>query len=293
MIIFPAKRGEQRSDVTRHIALINMKGGVGKSTLAVNLAWEMATHPWNKRVLVVDLDPQFNCSQYLIGANRMDAILSSGQPTVWDIFEQLTAVPGRPSAPVNPHDAVISVYSGRSQGSIHLLPSRLELSRVLRNPAGKEHLLKQAVDQLDKEYDLVIIDCAPTESMLTTAAYLVADYLLIPVRPEFLSAIGLPLLEQSLNDFATHYPGNAPEVLGLVFNAMSGYSPEEVASSRAARRVAEASRWPVFDEEVAYSRSFPKSAREGKPIFWTSYTRTNTKANFRRFASEFADRIGI
>ena len=47
------------------VALINMKGGVGKSTLAVNLAWAMATAPWQKRVLVVDLDPQFNSSQYL------------------------------------------------------------------------------------------------------------------------------------------------------------------------------------------------------------------------------------
>ena len=46
--------------MAQKIALINMKGGVGKSTLAVNLAWEMATEPWHKSVLVVDLDPQFN-----------------------------------------------------------------------------------------------------------------------------------------------------------------------------------------------------------------------------------------
>ena len=269
-----------------------MKGGVGKSTLAVNLAWEMATDPWYKRVLVVDLDPQFNCSQYLVGASRMETIISSEQPTVWDILEQLTAVPGRPSAPVNPTDAVIRVY-GRSQGSIDLIPSRLELSQALRNPAGKEQLLKQAVDELEEEYDLVIVDCAPTESMLTTAAYLVVDYLLIPVRPEFLSTIGLPLLEQSLNDFSALYPGGALEVLGLVFNAISGYLPEEVASRSAAQGVAQKSGWPVFDEEVAYSRSFPKSAREGSPIFLTSYARTTTKRNFHIFAREFADRIGI
>ena len=173
------------------------------------------------------------------------------------------------------------------------MPSRLELSQALRNPSGKEQLLKQAIDQLEGRYDLILIDCAPTESMLTTSAYLVADCLLIPVRPEFLSTIGLPLLEQSLTDFAAQYPGSAPEVLGLVFNAISGYSPEEVASRQAAQRAAQTSRWPVFDEEVTYSRSFPKSAREGRPIFWTSYARTATKRNFHRFAQEFASRVGI
>ena len=279
--------------MARKVALINMKGGVGKSTLAVNLAWEMATAPWRKNVLVVDLDPQFNCSQYLIGARRIEEIISTGQPTVWDILEQLTAVPGRPSAPIDPLEAVVRVYSPRSLGSIDLIPSRLELSQALRNPTGKEQLLKQAVDQLEDNYDLVIIDCAPTESMLTTAAYLLADYLLIPVRPDFLSTIGLPLLERSLNDFASWHPDGSPGVLGLVFNAISGYSPEEMTSRNDVLRVARRSHWPVFDEEVGYSKSFPKSAREGRPIFWTSYVHTTTKKNFHSFAREFAERVGL
>ena len=80
----------ERGEMAHKVALINMKGGVGKSTLAVNVAWEMATDPWHKSVLVVDLDPQFNCSQYLVGAHRIETIISSGQPTVWDILEQLT-----------------------------------------------------------------------------------------------------------------------------------------------------------------------------------------------------------
>ncbi len=272
-----------------------MKGGVGKSTLAVNLAWEMATDPWHKSVLVVDLDPQFNSSQYLVGARRIEEIISSGQPTVWDILEQLTAVPGRPTAPIDPARAVVSVYAPRSEGSgsIDLIPSQLELSQALRNPAGKDQLLKQAVDKLEDTYDLVIIDCAPTESMLTTAAYLVADYLLVPVRPEFLSTIGLPLLEQSLNVFAAAHLGSPPVVLGLVFNAISGYTPEETTSKNEVQRVARESGWFVFDEEVSYSKSFPKSAREGRPIFWTSCARSKPARNFHIFAHAFANRIGI
>ena len=275
------------------VALINMKGGVGKSTLAANLAWEMATAPWNKDVLVIDIDPQFNCSQYLLGLRRMEATISSETPTVWNIFEQFTAVPGRKTGPQDPSEAVVSVYSYARAGSIDLIASRLELSQTLRNPTGKEQLLVQAVNQLEDDYDLIVLDCAPTESILTTAAYLVADHILVPVRPEFLSTIGLPLLEQSLIEFDARYPGDTPSVLGIVFNAVSDYSPEETTSRNQARRAAGQSGWPVFDAQIKYSRSYPKSAREGSPIFGTSYARTKTKQNFHQFAREFAQRINL
>lgn len=125
---------------------MNMKGGVGKSTLAVNLAWEMVKLPWRKRVLVVDLDPQFNCSQYLLGVSRVEMLLSNNHATVWDIFEQLTAVPSKPIYQIEPSDAVVPVFNpqtSRTLGSMDLISSRLELSQSLRNPAGKEHLLER------------------------------------------------------------------------------------------------------------------------------------------------------
>ena len=154
----------------------------------------MAAAPWHKDVLVIDLDPQFNCSQYMLGVSRMERILDKDNPhpTIWDIFEQFTSVPGKQGGPIDPADSVVAVHTSRSSGTIDLIPSRLELSQSLRNPVGKGQLLKRAVDDLENTYDLVIIDCAPTDSMLTTAAYLTADHILIPVRPEFLSTIGLP-----------------------------------------------------------------------------------------------------
>ena len=276
------------------VALINMKGGVGKSTLAANLAWAMASAPWHKSVLVIDLDPQFNCSQYLVGVRRIESIISEGQPTIWDIFEQNTVVPGMTDSTFDVWEAITSVYHSRfRENFIDLIPSRLELSHTLRNPTDKAQLLKRAVDELEDSYDFVLIDCAPTESVLTTAAYLVAEHLLIPVRPEFLSTIGLPLLEESLNEFASRYPGESPEVLGLVFNAISGYSPEETTSRREVQQIARRSSWPVFDTEIGFSRSFPKSAREGQPVFRTSYVRSSTRQIFHQFALEFAERINL
>lgn len=90
------------------IALVNMKSGVGKSTLTVNLAWEFSARKrWGKKVLVVDLDPQFNASQYLLGVREYEKTLDGGKPTVWDIFEPGTRPPaGRvelpsPTAPIH------------------------------------------------------------------------------------------------------------------------------------------------------------------------------------------------
>ena len=72
------------------VSLINMKGGVGKSTLAANLAWQFGAYvKWAKNVLVVDLDPQFNASQYLLGVTGYTSkVVTPKKPTVWDIFEQ-------------------------------------------------------------------------------------------------------------------------------------------------------------------------------------------------------------
>lgn len=276
------------------ISLVNMKGGVGKSTLAVNLAWEYATAPWHRRILLVDLDPQFNASQYLIGQEQYEkAVLEDAKPTMWNLFEQNTRTPGQPLTIFDPHAAVHPVQRFRDGGRIDLIPSRLELALSLRNPAQKEALLEKSLTQVETGYDIIIIDCPPTESVLTLAAYLTSDHVLVPVKPEYLSAIGLPLLRQSLGDFNRENPGRDLDVVGVVFNATTNYRPEELKAKSEVRELAREFSWKVFDAEVPYSRSFPKGAREGQPTFWTSYARTTTAERFRAFAQEFAVAISL
>lgn len=143
------------------------------------------------------------------------------------------------------------------------------------------------------DYDLILIDCAPTESILTTAAYLASQYILVPVKPEYLSKIGLPLLVNSMEDYLQQYDEANLELAGVVFNATCGYSPEETKSKEEVRTMAKSNDWYVFSSEITYSRSYPKGAREGQPIFRTSYARTNAASNFCRFADEFAKKIGL
>jgi chromosome partitioning protein len=276
------------------VSVINMKGGVGKSTLCINLAWHFsAMRRWLKRVLVVDLDPQFNASQYILGVTRYQSdVINSDRPTIWDVFEQQSRAPGLRSANRSLADSIqrIATYQGGSY--IDLLPSQLELSFTLKNPSQKEHLLSNFIADVENNYDLILVDCAPTESVLTTAAYLTTDSILIPVKPEFLSTIGLPLIRQSLGDFQRSYRKQV-DVSGICFNMCSDYSPEENTSKNEVRALASTFGWHVFDEEVPYSRSFPRGAREGSPIFRTAYARSNVSSETAAFCNAFASRIGL
>ncbi len=280
--------------MSKTISLINMKGGVGKSTLTVNLAWHLAGYlDWSKNILVVDLDPQFNASQYLVGVNKYQKMISNNKPTVWDIFEQHTRTPTGKRGVVKPAEAIRNIVTFTSGSRIDLVPSRLELSLSLRSPSQKEALLPKFLDKVKDDYDVILIDCAPTESVLTTAAYLSSDYILVPVKPEYLSTIGLPLLVNSIEDFKEEHENSNIELLGIVYNGSTDYSPEEDKSKSEVGRLAKKHGWYIFNSEIPYSRSYPKGAREGKPIFRTSYARTKSAVKFKNFADEFAKRIGL
>ncbi len=280
--------------MAKKVSLINMKGGVGKSTIAVNLAWHFAAkRDWGKNVLLVDLDPQFNASSYLLGVSRYKEILDKNKPTIWDVFEQHTYTPGKKRSSLNPEDVITNVRQFYGGGHIDLIPSRLELAYSLKNPAQKELLLSKLISKAEHEYHLILIDCPPTESVFTIAAYLTTDFILVPVKLEYLSSIGVSLLVRSMDEFHKQYEGHKVKLAGLVFNSTSGYVPEEAESKRDVLGIAGKNGWYVFENPITYSRSYPKGASEGRPIFRTTYSRYSQCQKFSEFANEFAKRIGL
>lgn len=281
--------------MAKTVSLINMKGGVGKSTITANLAWHYAAYSnWKKKVLVVDLDPQFNSSQYLLGYYRYMPHLLMNKPTVWEIFEQHTVSPNAPQKKAALENAIVNVATyWNNESRIDIIPSRLELAHSLRSPGEKASLLAQFLETLEDRYDLILIDCAPTESFLTTAAYLASQHILVPVKLDYLSTIGLPLLARSINDHVHQYKKSNLQLSGIVFNATTDYSPEETTAKKEVLSVAKSNNWHVFSSEISYSKSYPKGAREGKPIFWTSYSRSRQCKVFLKFATEFAERIDL
>ena len=181
------------------ISVINMKGGVGKTTIATLLGRHAATQR-NLKTLAVDLDPQANLSQALLGAIGYRRFLDSRAPSIVEIFRgHAPPASGNPSpSPLDVDDVV-----RRIRPNLHLIPSRFDFSQHLVNSIGTDpQVLARLIADNFQDKDLVIIDCAPTESIFTRTAYHASGYILVPVKPEFLATIGFPMLSRSLRDFS-------------------------------------------------------------------------------------------
>jgi chromosome partitioning protein len=242
------------------------------------------------------LDPQSNLSQAILGARRYVEHHKADKPTIIQIFEGYmppSSVTGGPTQ-VDPDKVILKQVTGKYE-TVDLVPSRLELCRTLRNSTGKERKLAKFLARVNQDYDLVLIDCAPTDSILTDAAYFASRYLLVPVKPEFMAAIGLPLLANSLTAFHAENEDQRLDICGILFNHSSSYSsgPEGRAAIREVTAVAKQEKWPVFENPVHYSASYAKSAREGTSIGRTSYVRWSTIRSFEAVRDEFFKSIGI
>lgn len=277
------------------VSLINMKGGVGKTTLAMQLAH--AADAAKLRVLAIDLDPQSNLSQALMGPREYKKHLQSNKPTVAQIFDDYVPTSGESGSPklLNVEKLILKEVRYWSSSSLHLIPSRLELSRTLKNPTGKERRLAKAVAQVAEKYDLVLIDCAPTESILTDATYFASRYIVVPIKPEFMATIGLPLLARSLEQFQLENDDHEIKIAGIVFNHSSAYSagPEGQQSIKEVTDFAKQEGWYVCENQMKYSASYAKSAREATPLNRTSYVRWDVISGFERLKDEIFDIVGL
>ena len=278
------------------VSLINMKGGVGKTTLASQIAW-YAVMQLDMKVLLIDLDPQANASQSVMSPETWVKYLDKDGLIVADIFEQFTPTGTASGSPkkIDYSKVVYNRATYKDGSRLDIVPSRLELSWTLRNPTGKETLLARFVAKVEENYDLILIDCSPTDSILTDAAYHCSRFILVPIRAEFLASIGFPLLDRSIKAFRLRHEDHLIEVCGLVFNDFVRVNEkrEHKLARKDVREKATVYKWNIFTNDIPHSDSYFRAAREGMPIDRTKGTHHKVKGEFAAFASEFFGKIGL
>ena len=164
----------------RTIAIANQKGGVGKTTTAINLSACLAEK--GQKVLVIDIDPQGNTSSgFGIDKNK-------AKKTIYDVI--LSEV------------GIIEAIRKNVIDNLDLIPSNVNLAGAeidLIDVEDREYCLKKAIDKIKKSYNYIILDCPPSLSMLTVNAMTAADTVLVPIQCEYYALEGLTQLIQTIN----------------------------------------------------------------------------------------------
>lgn len=198
-----------------------MKGGVGKTTLIVNLA-DFLSKRESDKILLIDIDPQFNTTQCLFSGEEYVKYLDDDKDTILKIFDdsvkrKISTVRGSLS---NDQKELKDIKPHKISDKLHILPGNLELYKLeMASGSGKENKLKQYIEEINaiENYDYVLIDTPPTPSVWMTSALIASDYYLIPVKPDPMSFVGIDLLENIVDQKRDAYNLQI-KCLGLVFN---------------------------------------------------------------------------
>jgi chromosome partitioning protein len=180
------------------LSCVNLKGGVGKTAIAVNFAAYCGRNGF--KTLLIDLDPQTNCTFSCVTPEDWQAH-SIKNGTVANLLgmRQHTSAEGKPIDPVK---VIIKDVLG---GKVDLIPSHLDLFTIdldLGAAAARETLLRRAIKDVVSQYDIVICDCPPNLTIPTQNALALSTHYVIPVSPDFLSSLGISLLISRVEKFS-------------------------------------------------------------------------------------------
>lgn len=202
------------------IAFINLKGGVAKTTTTVGLATLLAG-TFKKKVLVIDLDPQTNCTTMLIGEDKWKDLNRKGH-TLFTLFKD--ALDETSYFSIN-DTLQKNVSNIQDVNNLDLLPSSMDLidlqDRLVSIPQGQFYsnnptdIIWRAVNNIKDNYDYILIDCPPNMGLITLNGLRIANGYIIPTIPDMLSTYGIPQIVNRVKKFSDAIVGNI-ECLGIV-----------------------------------------------------------------------------
>ena len=251
------------------IAIANQKGGVGKTTTAINLAASLAV--LEKKVLIIDADPQANTTSGLNFSPDNDQ-----QRTLYEVMI------GR----IGIADALIQTEIA----GLHMIPSHINLVGAeieMLEEEGRESLLKEALAPIRGDYDYIIIDCSPSLGLITVNTLTAADSVIIPVQPEFFALEGLGKLQQTIRLVQGGVnPGLTIE--GFVVTMFDGRTRVH---TQVLAELREHFRELVFDTVIQRNIRLSEAPSHGKPIILYDIM-CNGSTNYLNLAREVLEHNG-
>lgn len=271
------------------VSFIHMKGGVGKSTCAVNLAATLAKEH-QKRVLVVDFDPQTNATTSLMPLEAWKQ-WSQKNGTMSDLLE-MDRPSGRRKSEFKIEDCIVRDVLPDLPG-LDLIPSHLQLTFLdldLAARPGRERIFSRKLNKILSDYDFIFCDCAPNLMTATQNALFASDWYLTPMQPDFLSSMGLSMLRDRLSYLRKSLEFNLKS-LGVVFSRVRGHlnfhqeTMDRLKQDRAFKSV------HFFETFIPENIKLGEAPMESKPINLYDNRATGAVA-FRKLTEEFLQRTG-
>lgn len=242
---------------TSIIAIVNQKGGTGKTTTSVNLGSALSKK--NKKVLIIDLDPQGNLG-YSLG-------LTEFQQTMADVLMGEAAL----------QDILITA-EGMDVAPSDVNMADIELS--LAQAESREYVLKSALGSLTK-YDFVILDCPPSLSLLTINALITADKVIIPMQMEVLSLQGLDQIIETINGIKSAFESNV-EIMGIL---PVMFDSRRKLSSEIHEHILENYAYKIFDSKIRTNVRASEAPSFGKSV--VDYApKSSSSQDYLAFAKE-------